>query len=93
MGDAHGLGDVEAACAVARPPAPARAATQPLATPCAAKNPAVSTAIPTTTTHSGPASVTSSPAPMTATATGTTARRPTRSASRPPRAELTDPSA
>lgn len=84
---------MDAACAVARPPAPARAATQPLATPWAAKNPAVNTAIPATTAHSGDAAVAASPAPITSTATGTTTRRPSPSASRPPCAEATDPSA
>ncbi len=76
------------------PPTPrcARAATQPLATPWAAKKPAVSTARPSTTTGSGRASVSSTPAAVTAQATGTTGRRPYRSASRPAYAELSEPS-
>ena len=76
----------------ARPPSWARAATQPLATPCAAKNPVVSTHSPRTTHQSGAGSVSAMPAAISPTAAGTTSRRPNRSASAPAVGELADPS-
>jgi hypothetical protein len=62
------------------PPAWARAGTQPLATPCIPKNPAVIIARPSTMADGEPGSVTSTPAALTRQLAGTTERREKRPA-------------